>query len=148
MKSFLLASALLALSTAPASGIPELKVKPGLWRFSTMVDGKTVNAIQVCVGDKEQKAFEAPDAEYCPGMKVEPIGMGYSIDMQCKAGDVENSIKGTVTGDFENHYLADIEVSLTGAGINSKVRSQVAAMRVGDCPPGMKPDQTAPGKPQ
>ena len=121
-----------------ARGIP--RRADGWWEIRRVnPDGSDVGKQFLCVGGGSEDRLTvfdqvAPFSE-CSKKEFKRTARGWSFDTQCSEVGVKVASKGTISGDFQQSYRADLSVE------QSNTEPQIGSLlgkRVGECPTGVK----------
>ncbi len=123
------------------------KLRPGLWTMAVEGMPGAGAGTGLCVDEtlQEQMSLLAgPASADCTENSITPrAGGGYTIRSVCPTGDGRTrTSQGTITGDFETAYRAELTVTASGEASDTRngAMTMVATYTyAGPCPAGMRP---------
>ena len=121
-----------------AKGIP--RRADGWWEIRRVnPDGSDVGKQFLCVGGGSEDRLTvfdqvAPFSD-CSKKEFKRTASGWSFDTQCSEVGIEVASKGTISGDFQQSYRADLTVEQSNT---SPQAGSLLGKRVGECPAGVK----------
>lgn len=126
---------------APVSPADLPRLRPGLWRTTTAIEGEDEDVITQCVGPDQP--FEAPgggEAQTCTDA-YSRSATGIRLLRRCSQNGVETVMRGEITGDFQSRSAMDLEMQLTIPGQPAPLvrRLRSASTYLGACEAGQEP---------